>query len=572
MPVQACLKPALAAAVTGVCSMQECQKVAGQRFDYTAVKELTKEHRMANYAEMSLKNVAAMAAKVMAEMPSKSLLQMPSKDLVDTAQGVAEIPSKGLKQMLPAQVLAAIPAKYAAQIPAKYAVQIPAKNVAEMPLKVTQIRSKGLAQMTARDSTEKLVKKHRMAKYAEMPSKNVVQMPSKNVAKIPANNLVQMSAKGLVQMPVQACLKPALAGAAVTGVYSMQDTTVLVPSSAKKLRTNMQRPKVLLQLPKLHLKLLLLVLYVLMGIVSGQSATELPRFCFLKSPTDCHGKWHEMIRKTGAANPFNGVGVGSRASPSFVDDDNDGDMDVYVGKKAGEIWYYKNTGSKTNSSSFTRQTGAANPLNGVDVGGWASPYFVEDDNDGGVSPITEAVLFPSVQEFECPASSFDASRWIASNTHASQELALCTLDVTNNGDSTNHGEVHLIDVLPQVGKEQGAYWCFIKEKEKRKVGEAAVHILGGINYSEANIICTGNCPRHATSRMEAVAASAVGEIRASYDSAKVVVKKSPSYHNLDESGQILRFEVYSLVVNVSWQQKEVPFLKSSLLESCVHVL
>ena len=137
---------------------------------------------------------------------------------------------------------------------------------------------------------------------------------------------------------------------------------------------------------------------------------------------------------------------------------------------------------------------------------------------------------------------------------------------------------------PQVGKElktfvgwQGAYWllcCFMKEKEKEKrkvgVGEAAVQMLGGINYSEANIICTGNRTRHATCRMEAVAASAVGEIRASY--AKVVVKKSPFYHNLGESGQILHFEVYSLVVNVSWQQKEVPFFKFSLLESCVHVL
>ncbi|MEK9696850.1 MAG: hypothetical protein VW270_13905, partial [Candidatus Poseidoniales archaeon] len=199
-----------------------------------------------------------------------------------------------------------------------------------------------------------------------------------------------------------------------------------------------------------------------------------------------------------------------------------------------------------------------------------SNVHITDEEACGVCPIVEALFFPSVQEYECLAS---ASRWIAS----------CTLDVTNNGNSTNHGKVHLIDahgivtcpadnVPPQVGKEQGAYWCFIKEKEKRKVGEAAVHILGGINYSEANIICTGNCTRRATCRMEAVAASAVGEIRASYDSAKVVVKKSPFYHNLDESGQILRFEVYSLVVNVSWQQKEVPFLKFSLLESCVHVL
>ena len=208
---------------------------------------------------------------------------------------------------------------------------------------------------------------------------------------------------------------------------------------------------------------------------------------------------------------------------------------------------------------------------------------VASEQTGGVCPIVEAVLFPSVQEFECPASTLDASRWIASNTNVSQELARCTLDVTNNGNSTNHGKVHLIDahgintcpadnVPPQVGKEQGAYWCFIKEKEKRKVGAAAVDILGGINYSEANIICTSNRTQRATCRMNVVAASAVGEIRASYDSAKVVVKKSPFYHNLGESGQILHFEVNSLVVNVSWQQKEVPFFKFSLLESCVHVL
>ena len=117
-------------------------------------------------------------------------------------------------------------------------------------------------------------------------------------------------------------------------------------------------------------------------------------------------------------------------------------------------------------------------------------------------------------------------------------------------------------------------WRFIKEeeKEKRKVGEAAVDILGGNNYSEANIICTSNRTQRASCRMNVVAASAVGEIRASYDSAKVVVKKSPFYHNLDESGQMLHFEVHSLVVNVSWQQKEVPFLKFSLLESRLPVL
>jgi hypothetical protein len=207
----------------------------------------------------------------------------------------------------------------------------------------------------------------------------------------------------------------------------------------------------------------------------------------------------------------------------------------------------------------TSSTSSTSVCNNIKI--WKMSDEVANEQTGGVCPIVEAVLFPSVQEFECPASTLDASRWIASNTNVSQELARCTLDVTNNGNSTNHGKVHLIDARgiiacpaniapPQIGKEretfvgwQGASRCFIKE-----------------------------CTRRATCRMKVAAASAVGEKRDSYDGAKVVVKKSPYYHNLDESGHILRFEVHSLVVNVSWQQKEVPFLKFSLLESCAHVL
>ena len=78
------------------------------------------------------------------------------------------------------------------------------------------------------------------------------------------------------------------------------------------------------------------------------------------------------------ANPFNGVDVGLEAKPSFVDDDNDGDMDAYVGNWEGKIWYYHNDGSST-SPSFTRHSSS---MDGVDVGSYAAPYFVDDDNDG----------------------------------------------------------------------------------------------------------------------------------------------------------------------------------------------
>ena len=85
--------------------------------------------------------------------------------------------------------------------------------------------------------------------------------------------------------------------------------------------------------------------------------------------------------QTGGNNPLNGVDVGSASKPSFVDIDNDGDIDVFIGEYAGNINYYKNTGSN-NSPTFTAQTGGNNPLNGVDVGSYSTPTFVDIDNDG----------------------------------------------------------------------------------------------------------------------------------------------------------------------------------------------
>ncbi len=85
--------------------------------------------------------------------------------------------------------------------------------------------------------------------------------------------------------------------------------------------------------------------------------------------------------ETGDANPLNGFEVGSAASPSFVDIDSDGDMDAFVGEYYGKIKFYRNTGT-ANAPVFSAETGAANPLNGFDVGYLASPRFVDIDNDG----------------------------------------------------------------------------------------------------------------------------------------------------------------------------------------------
>ncbi len=88
-----------------------------------------------------------------------------------------------------------------------------------------------------------------------------------------------------------------------------------------------------------------------------------------------------FVQQTGVANPFNGVDVGYFSAPAFVNIDNDGDLDAVVGEQNGKIIFYKNTGTAS-LPVFTLQTGSSNPLNGVEVGDNSMPAFVDIDGDG----------------------------------------------------------------------------------------------------------------------------------------------------------------------------------------------
>ncbi|MCK5374650.1 MAG: VCBS repeat-containing protein, partial [Alphaproteobacteria bacterium] len=87
------------------------------------------------------------------------------------------------------------------------------------------------------------------------------------------------------------------------------------------------------------------------------------------------GNFAEVI---GAGNPFDGVDIGSRATPSFADLDGDGDLDVFIGEDNGNINYYENDGA----GNFSSVTGAGNPFDGVDIGSRATPSFADIDGDG----------------------------------------------------------------------------------------------------------------------------------------------------------------------------------------------
>jgi large repetitive protein len=85
---------------------------------------------------------------------------------------------------------------------------------------------------------------------------------------------------------------------------------------------------------------------------------------------------------TSIINPLTGV-TGFYTAPSFVDIDNDGDLDAFVGESGGTVKFYQNNGGP-GAPSFvaTNGTSVINPLAGVSVGRNAIPTFADIDNDG----------------------------------------------------------------------------------------------------------------------------------------------------------------------------------------------
>jgi hypothetical protein len=83
---------------------------------------------------------------------------------------------------------------------------------------------------------------------------------------------------------------------------------------------------------------------------------------------------------TGASNPFNSINVGQINVPTFIDVNKDGNMDLVVGEGGGTLKYYENNGNM----SFTERTGASNPFNSINVGGFSAPTFIDVNKDGNM--------------------------------------------------------------------------------------------------------------------------------------------------------------------------------------------
>lgn len=70
--------------------------------------------------------------------------------------------------------------------------------------------------------------------------------------------------------------------------------------------------------------------------------------------------------------------LGQASTPTFVDIDNDGDKDLFLGSSNGRVYYYKNNGT-VNSPNYTF---VSDFYQSIDVGDDSTPRFTDIDGDG----------------------------------------------------------------------------------------------------------------------------------------------------------------------------------------------
>jgi hypothetical protein len=169
-------------------------------------------------------------------------------------------------------------------------------------------------------------------------------------------------------------------------------------------------------------------------LVSGDSGGVFRYFENTGSATNA-----AFVARAGAANPLDGQSVGVRSIPTLADIDADGDLDLLSGELSGTLFYFENTGSPT-SPAFAARTGAANPLDGLDVGNISSPAFGDLDGDADFDLMvgSNAGTYTYLENTGSPASPAFVLRLGASNPlHGVDVGSGATLvlgDVDRDGD------------------------------------------------------------------------------------------------------------------------------------------
>lgn len=151
-----------------------------------------------------------------------------------------------------------------------------------------------------------------------------------------------------------------------------------------------------------------------------------------------------FVELTGASNPFDGINVGGYSAPAICDFDDDGDLDLFSGSSSGAITYYRNV-----SGTYIEQTGTDNPFDGIGFGAYIRPLFRDYDGDGDLDLIVGDDLSNEVIYYENIEGVYTSQTGMDNpfNGITGNYPSVAFYDFDNDGDDDFYIGAYLGDVI-----------------------------------------------------------------------------------------------------------------------------
>ncbi|HEX38263.1 MAG TPA: T9SS type A sorting domain-containing protein [Candidatus Cloacimonetes bacterium] len=126
---------------------------------------------------------------------------------------------------------------------------------------------------------------------------------------------------------------------------------------------------------------------------------------------------------------LNWVNLGGWSNPRFVDMDDDDDLDIVAGNEAGNLFYFENQGTTT-TPDWVEITGY---FGSIDVGSNCTPTVIDYDGDGDMDVLT-GNLFHELHYYENIEGSWIKNTETFSGLTGGQNATPALADLDNDGD------------------------------------------------------------------------------------------------------------------------------------------